>query len=178
MKVIDGNDEIPWVGEAVGELLLRWPWSADEYYYHTRSERAFIDGCFHTGDVITVNEEGVIQLVDRTSDLIKSGGEWISSVDLENALMTHESVFEATVVAIPDPEWDERPIACVVLNEGFNETDMKEKLLSFLKPQFAKFWIPDDVLFYEEIPKTSVGKFLKRELRTQLEEHYQSKQDL
>jgi len=178
MKVIDGNGEIPWDGEAVGELLLRGPWIADEYYNDPRSESAFIDGWFHTGDVVTVNEEGVIQLVDRTSDLIKSGGEWISSVDLENALMTHESVFEATVVAIPDPEWDERPIACVVLNEGFDETDMKEKLLSFLKPQFAKFWIPDDVLFYEEIPKTSVGKFLKRELRTQLEEHYQSKLDL
>src|SRR5690625_6058628 len=139
MKIIDGNGEIPWDGEAVGELLLRGPWIADEYYNDPRSESAFIDGWFHTGDVVTVNEEGVIQLVDRTTDIIKRGGECLSSIDLENALMTHESVFEASVVAIPDPEWDEQPIACVVLNEGFDETDMKEKLLSFLKPQFAKF---------------------------------------
>src|SRR5690625_5924193 len=92
MKIIDGDGEIPWDGEAVGELLLRGPWIADGYYNDNRSESAFIDGWFHTGDVVTVNEEGALKLVDRTSDLIKSGGEWISSVDLENALMTHESV--------------------------------------------------------------------------------------
>lgn len=172
MKVIDDEGEIPWDGESMGELLVRGPWIANEYYKDDRTEEAFTDGWFHTGDVVTVNEEGSIKIIDRTSDLIKSGGEWISSVDLENALMTHEAVFEASVVAIPDPKWDERPIACVVLHDGFEEESMKDELMEFLKPQFADYWLPDDVLFYEEIPKTSVGKFLKRELREQVKKHF------
>lgn len=172
MKVIDDNGEVAWDGKQMGELLLRGPWIADEYYKDVRTKEAFVDGWFHTGDVVTVNEEGAIKLVDRTSDLIKSGGEWISSVDLENAIMAHEAVFEASVVAIPDDKWQERPIACVVLHEGFEEDGMKEQIMEFLTPQFAKFWLPDDVLFYEEIPKTSVGKFLKRELREQVKKHY------
>lgn len=172
MKVVDEDGEIAWDGEAMGELLLRGPWIADEYYKDDRTKDAFIDGWFHSGDVVTVNEEGAIKIVDRTSDLIKSGGEWISSVDLENALMAHESVYEACVVAIPDEKWQERPVACVVLHDGVSEEGKKEELLKYLEPQFAKFWIPDDVLFYEEIPKTSVGKFLKRELREEVKKHY------
>src|SRR5699024_5350200 len=138
---------------------LRGPWIADEYYNDARSETAFKDGWFHSGDVVTVDEEGNIKIVDRTGDLIKSGGEWISSVDLENALMAHEAVFEASVVAIPNPEWQERPIACVVLNDGYTEDGIKDTLIEYLRPQFAKFWLPDDVLVFEDIPKTSVGKF-------------------
>ncbi|WP_077329455.1 long-chain fatty acid--CoA ligase [Virgibacillus siamensis] len=172
MKVVGNAGEVKWNGEEMGELLLRGPWIANEYYLDERTEQAFQDGWFHTGDVVTVDEEGSIKIVDRTKDLIKSGGEWISSVDLENALMAHEAVFEASVVSIPDPEWQERPVACVVLHDGYVEKVGKDDLLEFLRPQFAKWWLPDDVLFFDEIPKTSVGKFLKRELRKQVKEHY------
>ena len=121
-----------------------------------------------------MTEFGYLKLMDRTKDLIKSGGEWISSVDLENALMTHEDVFEAAVVAIPHEKWIERPLACVVLKEGkVADEEMKQQLLTYLEGQFAKLWVPDDVVFLDEIPKTSVGKFLKASLRNQLTEHYQ-----
>lgn len=139
---------------------------SDQYYKDERTADAFRDGWLHTGDVVTIDEEGAVKIVDRTKDLIKSGGEWISSVDLENALMAHEAIYEAAVVAIPDPKWQERPIACVVLKENANVT--KEEILAFLKTQFAKWWLPDEVLFLEEIPKTSVGKFLKMALRDQV----------
>ena len=171
MKVIAANGEVNWDGKEMGELLLRGPWIADEYYKDERSSEAFHDGWLHTGDVATVDEEGMIKLVDRTKDLIKSGGEWISSVDLENALMAHESVFEASVVAVPHKEWQERPVACVVLKEGFQELISKEELLEFIAPQFAKWWLPDDIVFMKDIPKTSVGKFLKQALREQLKDH-------
>lgn len=172
MKIMGSDSEVKWDGEEMGELLLRGPWIASEYYNDDRTEGAFQDGWFHTGDVVTVDEEGVIKIVDRTKDLIKSGGEWISSVDLENALMAHEAVFEASVVAIPDAQWQERPVACVVLKEQFTGKVAKDELQEFLKPQFAKWWLPDDILFFDEIPKTSVGKFLKRQLREQVKEHY------
>jgi fatty-acyl-CoA synthase len=171
MKVIGGNGEVKWDGEEMGELLLRGPWIADEYYKDDRSNDAFKDGWLYTGDVATVDEEGVIKLVDRTKDLIKSGGEWISSVDLENALMAHDAVFEASVVAVPHQQWQERPIACVVLKEQYKDKGDKQELLDFIAPQFAKWWLPDDIVFMEEIPKTSVGKFLKRALRDQLKDH-------
>lgn len=172
MKVVGGDGEVKWDGNEMGELLLRGPWIADEYYNDERTKDAFRDGWLYTGDVATVDEEGVIKLVDRTKDLIKSGGEWISSVDLENALMAHEAVFEASVVAIPHPEWQERPLACVVLKEPYKEKVDKQELLDFISPQFAKWWLPDEVVFLEEIPKTSVGKFLKQALREQLKNHY------
>ncbi|WP_163102936.1 long-chain fatty acid--CoA ligase [Peribacillus alkalitolerans] len=171
MKVVGVDGEVKWDGNDMGELMLRGPWVADEYYKDDRSQDAFKDGWLYTGDVATVDEEGVVKLVDRTKDLIKSGGEWISSVDLENALMAHEAVFEASVVAIPHPEWQERPIACVVLKEAYQDKVDKQELLEFLAPQFAKWWIPDDVLFINEIPKTSVGKFLKATLRDQVKEY-------
>ncbi|MGM7635261.1 long-chain fatty acid--CoA ligase [Bacillus sp. Hm123] len=172
MKVINDRGEVSWDGVDMGELLIRGPWIADEYYRDDRTEQAFRDGWLYTGDVATVDEEGVIKLVDRTKDLIKSGGEWISSVDLENALMGHDAVFEASVIAVPHPEWQERPVACVVLKDGFDQTIMKQELIEYLAPQFAKWWLPDDIVFMEEIPKTSVGKFLKRALRDQLEDYF------
>lgn len=168
LKVVNENGEIKADGEEMGELLIRGPWIADEYYKDDRSEDAFRDGWLHTGDVVTMDEEGAIKIVDRTKDLIKSGGEWISSVDLENALMAHDAVFEASVVSIPDPKWQERPVACIVLKENAKAT--KEEILGFLTPQFAKWWLPDEVLFLDEIPKTSVGKFLKTALREQVKE--------
>ncbi|GGP07168.1 long-chain fatty acid--CoA ligase [Oceanobacillus neutriphilus] len=168
IKGINENGEIPYDGETIGELLVKGPWIADSYYKNDRSEDSFRDGWLHTGDVINIDEEGSVKIVDRTKDMIKSGGEWISSVDIENALMAHEAVYEASVIAVPDPKWQERPVACVVLKE--KETLTEEDVKQFLEPQFAKFWIPDRVLFMEEIPKTSVGKFLKRALRDQVKE--------
>ena len=172
MKVIGGQGDVAWNGAEMGELLVRGPWIADQYYKDERSKEAFKDGWLYTGDVATVDKEGVIKLVDRTKDLIKSGGEWISSVDLENALMAHEAVFEASVVAVPHPDWQERPIACVVLKNQYKDTITKEELLEFLKPQFVKWWLPDEIVFMDEIPKTSVGKFLKRALREKLKTYF------
>jgi fatty-acyl-CoA synthase len=116
-----------------------------------------------------------VKIVDRTKDLIKSGGEWISSVDLENALMAHEAVFEAAVVAVPHEQWQERPVACVVLKDGYSGKTSKEELNEFLASQFAKWWLPDEILFLKEIPKTSVGKFLKRALRDSVHEELRQK---
>lgn len=168
VKGINENGEIPYDGETIGELLVKGPWIADSYYKNDRSADSFRDGWLHTGDVINIDEEGSVKIVDRTKDMIKSGGEWISSVDIENALMAHDAIYEASVIAVPDLKWQERPVACVVLKEkeALTEEDVKQ----FLEPQFAKFWIPDRVLFMEEIPKTSVGKFLKRALRDQVKE--------
>jgi fatty-acyl-CoA synthase len=169
LKVVGKDGEVKWDGAEMGELCIRGPWIASEYYKDERTADAFRDGWLYTGDVVTIDEEGFVKIVDRTKDLIKSGGEWISSVDLENALMAHDAVFEAAVVAVPHEQWQERPIACVVLKEAYRGKTAKEELLDFLKPQFAKWWIPDDILFLDEIPKTSVGKFLKRTLRDQVQ---------
>ncbi len=171
MKVVGKDGEVAWDGKEMGELAIRGPWIASEYHKDERTADAFRDGWLYTGDVVTVDEEGFMKIVDRTKDLIKSGGEWISSVDLENALMAHEAIFEAAVIAVPHEQWQERPIACVVLKENAQAT--KEELIEFLKPQFAKWWLPDDILFMDEIPKTSVGKFLKRALRDQVQEQIQ-----
>ena len=171
MKVVGANGEVANDGKEMGELLLRGNWIADEYYKDERTNDAFRDGWLHTGDVVTVDEEGIVKIVDRTKDLIKSGGEWISSVDIENALMAHEAVFEAAVIAVPHERWQERPVACVVLKDAAKDQITKDELYEFLKPQFAKWWLPDDIIFMDDIPKTSVGKFLKRALRDQLKDH-------
>ncbi|WP_335870836.1 long-chain fatty acid--CoA ligase [Bacillus sp. 2205SS5-2] len=167
VKIINENGEVPWDGKTMGELIVRGPWVAHEYYRDERSKETFKDGWLYTGDIATRSKDGYIKITDRTKDLIKSGGEWISSVDLENALMTHDAVFEAAVIAVPHKKWQERPLACVVLQEGYEES-IKDELLSYLSTQFAKWWLPDDIIFLNEIPKTSVGKFLKRALRDQL----------
>jgi fatty-acyl-CoA synthase len=169
IKVVGKDGEVPWDGIEMGELCIKGPWIASEYYKDERTHDAFRDGWLHTGDVVTIDEEGFVKIVDRTKDLIKSGGEWISSVDLENALMAHEAVFEAAVVAVPHEQWQERPVACVVLKDSYKDKVKKEDLLEFLIPQFAKWWLPDEILFLEEIPKTSVGKFLKITLREQVQ---------
>ena len=174
VRIVNENGDAPWDGKTMGELAIRGPWIASEYYNDERTAEAFRDGWLFTGDIAVMTEFGYLKLMDRTKDLIKSGGEWISSVDLENALMTHEDVFEAAVIAIPHEKWIERPLACVVLKEGkVADEEMKQRLLTYLEGQFAKLWVPDDVVFLDEIPKTSVGKFLKASLRNQLTEHYQ-----
>lgn len=176
IRIINEDGEVPWDGKTMGELTIRGPWIADEYYKDERTVEAFKDGWLYTGDIAAMTEDGYLKLMDRTKDLIKSGGEWISSVDLENALMSHKDVYEAAVIAVPHEKWMERPLACVVLNENVAEDDAKvQELKDSLKGQFASWWIPDEVLFVKEIPKTSVGKFLKAALRDQLKEHYTSK---
>jgi fatty-acyl-CoA synthase len=174
MKIVGANGEVAWDGKEMGELLLRGPWIAEEYYKDERTEEAFQDGWLHTGDIVVVNDEGYLKLIDRTKDLVKSGGEWISSVDLENELMAHPAVFEACVVGIPHEKWGERPLACVVLKDPAQPAG-KDELLQFLNERVVKWWIPDDVVFLSEIPKTSVGKFLKRSLREQFQHHYLEK---
>ncbi|WP_416828942.1 long-chain fatty acid--CoA ligase [Ectobacillus polymachus] len=171
MKVIGSEGETKWDGNDMGELCLRGPWIAGSYYNDDRTEDSMKDGWLHTGDVVTVDEEGFVKIADRTKDLIKSGGEWISSIDLENALMAHEAILEASVIAVPHVKWQERPLACVVLKESHKGSVSKEDLYEFLIPQFAKWWLPDDIIFMEEIPKTSVGKFLKRALRDELKSY-------
>jgi fatty-acyl-CoA synthase len=160
----DGN-ELPWDGKSAGELQVRGPWVTSGYYNDERSADAFANGWFRTGDVVTVDAEGTIQILDRTKDLVKSGGEWISSVDLENAIMAHPKVLEACVVAVPHEKWHERPLAVVALAPQHQGQVTREEILEFLAGRVAKWWLPDDVVFVESVPKTSVGKFNKRALR-------------
>jgi len=165
-RIVDADslEPLPWDDVATGELQVRGPWCAQDYYNPDAGvELTTPDGWMRTGDVAAMDEFGSIRIADRTKDLIKSGGEWISSVDLENAIMSHPKVKEAAVVGIRHPKWDERPLACVVLNEG--ETATSEEILEFLRPKVAKWWLPDAVEFIDEVPKTSVGKFSKKDLR-------------
>jgi len=160
------GEEVPWDGETSGELQVAGPWIAKEYYNDSRSPESFTpDGWLKTGDVATIDSEGFMRIVDRTKDVVKSGGEWISSVELENEIMAHPSIAEAAVIAVKHPKWSERPLACVVLKPG--ETLTREDVLEFLDGRVAKWWLPDDVVFIDEVPKTSVGKFSKRDLRDQ-----------
>jgi fatty-acyl-CoA synthase len=162
------TEALPWDGESSGELQVRGPWIAAEYYDDERSPESFTeDGWLKTGDVAVIDPHGYIRLVDRTKDVIKSGGEWISSVDLENELMGHPKIAEAAVIGVPHPKWAERPLACVVAKAG--EALTKQDVLAYLEPRVAKWWLPDDVVFVDEIPKTSVGKFSKKDLRDKFE---------
>jgi fatty-acyl-CoA synthase len=161
--VDDGGNELPWDGKAFGEIQVRGPWIASDYYNDPRSAESFSDGWLRTGDVATVDEFGYLQIVDRTKDLVKSGGEWISSVELEKELMGHPAVQEAAVIGVQHEKWTERPLACVVLKEGADAS--REEIIEFLEGKVAKWWLPDDVVFIPEVPKTSVGKFDKKVLR-------------
>src|SRR4051812_21200746 len=154
--------------ESGGELLVRGPWVASAYYEDDSQQEKFDEGWLRTGDVAEVVAGSYLKLVDRTKDLVKSGGEWISSVELENVVMAHPKVLEAAVVAVPDEEWGERPCACVVPCEG-EDLDADE-LRSFLSERVAKWWVPDRIQFIDEVPKTSVGKFDKKLLRRRLSE--------
>jgi fatty-acyl-CoA synthase len=158
---VDGQT-LPWDGVSVGEFELRGPWVTGSYY-HGQGSESFRDGWLRTGDIGTLDAQGFMVITDRTKDVIKSGGEWISSVDLENKLMGHPAVFEAAVVAVPDDRWDERPLACVVFRS--DQTATVEELATFLADHVVKWWIPERWAFVESIPKTSVGKFDKKVLR-------------
>ena len=159
-------NRLPWNSTSRGELQVRGPWIARSYYNDERTQESFTeDGWLRTGDVAVVSPEGYISLVDRTKDVIKSGGEWVSSVELENEIMAHPSVKEAAVIGVTHPRWGERPLACVVVRDG--ATMSKGDLNEFLETRVSKWWLPDDVVFIDEVPKTSVGKFSKKTLREQ-----------
>jgi fatty-acyl-CoA synthase len=168
IKGMNENGEIPWDGKTMGELYIRGPWIASAYYGVEAPEK-FMDGFFATGDIVIIDKKGYVKIVDRSKDLIKSGGEWISSVDLENALMSHNKVKEAAVIAYPHPVWQERPIAFIVIKEEEHLTE--DELKEFLSQKFAKWWLPDYYIFIDEIPRTSAGKFLKRKLRDDLSKY-------
>ena len=171
-KLVDENgDEAEWDGEQRGELWFRGPWLAGEYVDDERSAETFVDGWYHTGDIASIDRDGYIQIVDRVKDMVKSGGEWISSVDLESEIMAHPDVLEAAVIAVPHPQWQERPLACVVQRAEASAPLTRDAVLDFIRPKFARWWMPDDVVFIEEIPKTSVGKFDKKVLRERFESH-------
>jgi fatty-acyl-CoA synthase len=165
LRIVDeGDRELPWDGQAVGEIQVRGPWIIRSYYDNPESaDRFTADGWFRTGDVATVDPEGYVRITDRTKDLIKSGGEWISSIDVETMIMGHPKVLEAAVIAIPHPKWVERPLACVVPRPGV--TLEAREIVDYLRPRLAKWALPDGVVLLEAVPKTSVGKFDKKALR-------------
>jgi fatty-acyl-CoA synthase len=157
----DGK-QLPHDGKAFGRLMIRGPWVANGYYKHN-DRSAWVDGWFDTGDVATIDEHGLLNIVDRSKDVIKSGGEWISSVELENIAIGHPAIAECAVIGVPHPKWDERPILLIIKREGHELT--KAEMLAFLEAKVAKWWLPDEVLFVPSLPHTATGKLLKRQLR-------------
>jgi fatty-acyl-CoA synthase len=166
--VSDEGEELPFDGESTGELQVRGPWVAADYYEDPAGPEKFDGEWLRTGDIAAIDAHGFIRISDRTKDVIKSGGEWISSVELEVEIMAHSSVLEAAVIAKPDERWGERPLACIVVEEGAELT--MDGLREHLEPRVAKWWLPDEVVVVEEVPKTSVGKFDKKVLRQRLED--------
>jgi fatty-acyl-CoA synthase len=164
--VADDGSEVPWDGKSTGELQVRGPWIASAYYEDPSGDDKFDDGWLRTGDIASIDSRGFVKISDRSKDVIKSGGEWISSVELEGELMAHPDVEEAAVIARPDERWTERPLACVVVREGATATP--EDLTEHLRPRVAKWWLPEQFAFIDEVPKTSVGKFDKKVLRQRL----------
>jgi fatty-acyl-CoA synthase len=165
LRIVDDDGIVlPWDGEAVGEIEVRGSWITGSYYGDPAPEK-FDDGWLRTGDIASVTPNGYVKISDRSKDVIKSGGEWISSVELEGHLIAHPDVVEAAVIAVPDPRWDERPLACVVLRDG--STVSAADLRDFLAEYVAKWQLPERWTFIVEVPKTSVGKFDKKVLRAQ-----------
>ena len=170
MKITDDdNKEVPWDGKAFGRLKVRGPAVAKSYFKGEGNEAFDAEGWFDTGDVATMDQYGYMQVTDRSKDVIKSGGEWISSIDLENLAVGHPTVAEAAVIGVTHPKWDERPLLVVVLKKG--ETASKEELLGFMQGKIAKWWMPDDVAFVDEIPHTATGKIQKLVLREQFKDY-------
>jgi fatty-acyl-CoA synthase len=166
--VDDDGHEVPWDGESTGEIQVRGPWIAARYFEDPSGDEKFDSGWLRTGDIAAIDEHAFVRITDRSKDVIKSGGEWISSVELENELMAHPDVIEAAVIAKPDERWSERPLCCVVLCEG--ATAGADELVEHLRPRVAKWWLPDEFAFIAEVPKTSVGKLDKKVLRRDLAE--------
>jgi len=174
MKIVDadGND-LPWDGKAFGDLLSRGPWVVSEYFRGEGGNPLRRDNqgleWFPTGDVATIDPDGYMQITDRSKDVIKTGGEWISSIDLENTAMAHPAVAEAAVISVAHPKWDERPLLVVVKKAG--EQVSRDDLLAFYQGKVAKWWIPDDVVFVDELPHTATGKLLKTKLRDDFKDY-------
>ena len=172
-KIVDHeNNLLPEDGKAFGELLVRGPWTASSYYndQEATAQSFTEDGWFRTGDVVTLDENGIMNIVDRSKDVIKSAGEWISSIDLENAAMGHPAIQEAAVIGMPHPKWDERPLLVAVAAEGENAPTLDE-VKEFLADKVAKWWLPDDLMILDELPHTATGKGSKLNLREQLRDY-------
>jgi fatty-acyl-CoA synthase len=161
--------ELPWDGVAFGEIQCRGPWIAAGYHNNADPGKITPDGWFRTGDVATMSPEGYITIVDRTKDVIKSGGEWISSVELEGAIMAHPKVLEAAVIGLPHTRWQERPVAYVVLRPEHRDDATADEIRQFLAEKVARWWLPDEIRFIDEVPKTSTMKFDKKSLRATAE---------
>jgi acyl-CoA synthetase (AMP-forming)/AMP-acid ligase II len=169
MKIVDDTgEELPRDGKAFGDLLVRGPWICNQYFKGEGGD-PLRDGWFPTGDVATLDPDGFMQITDRSKDVIKSGGEWISSIDLENTAMAHPAVAEAAVVGVRHPKWDERPLLVVVRKQGAQLT--REEMLAFFEGRVPKWWMPDDVVFLDALPHTATGKLLKTKLREDFKDH-------
>ena len=170
LKIVDDDGkEMPRDGKAFGRLLVRGPWITDGYFKGEGGKVLDAENWFDTGDVATLDPDGYMQITDRSKDVIKSGGEWISSIDLENEAVGHPAVAEAAVIGIPHPKWQERPLLIVVKKKGAEVT--RDELLAYLAPRIAKWWMPDDVAFVDELPHTATGKLLKTKLRQQFKDY-------
>ena len=170
MKITDDeNNDLPWNGKDFGNLKVRGPFISSQYMKGDGGEILDEDGYFDTGDVATIDELGFMQITDRSKDVIKSGGEWISSIELENIAVGHPEIAEAAVIGVVHPKWDERPLLICVSVEG--KTPEPEEILSYLDGKLAKWWMPDDVVFVEEIPHTATGKIQKLTLREQFKDY-------
>jgi fatty-acyl-CoA synthase len=174
LKIVDdAGKELPWDGKAFGNLLVRGPWISNGYFKGEGGDPMRKDGkgkeWFPTGDVATIDPDGYMQITDRSKDVIKSGGEWISSIDLENAAVAHPAVAEAAVVGIRHPKWDERPLLIVVKKKDSQVT--RDELIKFFEGKVAKWWIPDDVVFVDQLPHTATGKLLKTKLRDEFKDY-------
>ncbi|HEX9497269.1 MAG TPA: long-chain-fatty-acid--CoA ligase [Mycobacterium sp.] len=170
LKIVDDDGRpLPWDGKAFGEAFVRGPWIASGYFKGEGGGKLDSEGYFPTGDVATIDPEGYVHLVDRSKDVIKSGGEWISSIDLENAATGHPAVAEAAVIGVPHPKWQERPLLLVVVRPGHTVT--REELIDYLSGEVAKWWLPNDVVFVVELPHTATGKLFKMKLREQYRDH-------
>ena len=171
MRIVnDDGETLPWDGEAYGALQVRGPWICSDYFKLEGEGGAHTDdGWFETGDVATIDPMGYMAITDRTKDVIKSGGEWISSIDVENTAMGHDAVAEAAVIGVPHPKWSERPLLIIIRAEGAELT--REEMLGWLEGKIAKWCIPDDVVFVDEIPHTATGKIKKIELRKQFADY-------
>jgi 3-(methylthio)propionyl---CoA ligase len=174
MKVVDGDGKrLPWDGKTSGDLLVKGPWVVKEYFKGEGGDPLIADeegrGWFPTGDVATIDEDGFLQITDRSKDVIKSGGEWISSIDIENIAVAHPAIAMAACIGVAHPKWDERPIVAVVKKPGAEVS--RDELLAFYQGKTAKWQIPDDVVFVEAIPLGATGKILKTRLREQLRDY-------
>jgi fatty-acyl-CoA synthase len=172
MKIVDGDGkELPWDGKQFGDLKVRGPWVCSAYYGDPPGSALDPDGWFATGDVATIDPDGFMEITDRSKDVIKSGGEWISSITLENIALSHPDVGEAAVVAATHPKWDERPLLLVVARPG--HTIDPNSVLQIYQGQVAKWWLPDAVVVVDELPHTATGKLLKTALRSRYRDYYQ-----